>query len=350
MGLEAINEARRQAEVCNACRYCEGYCSVFPELHSKRAFTDGDITHLANLCHNCQGCYYACQYTAPHAFDLNMPAALAAVRREAWEDYAWPQPFARAFHRSGVAIAAAGVVCFAAIFLLIQALPEPQGEGFYAIMSHRLMVLIFGPVFVLPLVGMGVSLRRYWRDIGGGRLGPGAVLSALKSAGAMRNLKGGHGDGCNFEDEDRFSHARRYAHQMIMYGFLLCFMSTASGTIMHYGFDWQAPYGPWTPPKLLGVPGGILLVIGTIWFAGLKLKSNREVGDRDAFGAEMAFVLLLFLTALSGLVLYLFGATSGAPVLLAIHFGAVACLFMITPYSKMVHGFYRLLALAKAGG
>jgi citrate/tricarballylate utilization protein len=23
-------EARRQMEICNACRYCEGYCAVFP--------------------------------------------------------------------------------------------------------------------------------------------------------------------------------------------------------------------------------------------------------------------------------------------------------------------------------
>ncbi|MCG7522824.1 4Fe-4S ferredoxin, partial [Ruegeria sp. Ofav3-42] len=66
MQTDLIQEARRQAEICNACRYCEGYCSVFPSLHAERAFSDGDITQLANLCHNCRGCYYACQYTAPH--------------------------------------------------------------------------------------------------------------------------------------------------------------------------------------------------------------------------------------------------------------------------------------------
>ena len=27
----------------------------------QKEFSDGDITHLANLCHNCRGCYYACQ-------------------------------------------------------------------------------------------------------------------------------------------------------------------------------------------------------------------------------------------------------------------------------------------------
>ena len=104
MQSEVIAEARRQVEICNACRYCEGYCSVFPDLQSKRAFEDGDITHLANLCHNCRGCYYACQYTAPHEFDLNLPKALAEVRRDSWESFAWPQPVARIFHQSGVAL------------------------------------------------------------------------------------------------------------------------------------------------------------------------------------------------------------------------------------------------------
>ena len=63
MQTDSIQEARRQIEICNACRYCEGYCSVFPAINRERAFADGDVTQLANLCHNCRGCYYACQYT-----------------------------------------------------------------------------------------------------------------------------------------------------------------------------------------------------------------------------------------------------------------------------------------------
>ena len=72
--LTITEEARRQVEICNACRYCEGYCAVFPSAFSQRAFSDGDITQLASLCHNCRGCYYACQYTDPHEFALTCPA------------------------------------------------------------------------------------------------------------------------------------------------------------------------------------------------------------------------------------------------------------------------------------
>ncbi|MYF87928.1 MAG: 4Fe-4S ferredoxin, partial [Boseongicola sp. SB0676_bin_33] len=33
---DSLSEARRQADICNACRYCEGYCSVFPAMFGKR--------------------------------------------------------------------------------------------------------------------------------------------------------------------------------------------------------------------------------------------------------------------------------------------------------------------------
>ena len=93
--LSAIEEAARQVNICNACRYCEGYCSVFPAITSARAFAEADIVQLANLCHNCRGCFYACQYAPPHEFGLNLPKALAEVRQESWEDFAFPRARAR---------------------------------------------------------------------------------------------------------------------------------------------------------------------------------------------------------------------------------------------------------------
>ena len=80
---------------------------VFPAITRQRAFSDGDITQLANLCHNCRGCYYACQYTPPHEFALNLPAALADVRQESWERHMRPKALGALFHESGVALAAA---------------------------------------------------------------------------------------------------------------------------------------------------------------------------------------------------------------------------------------------------
>ncbi|WP_283639265.1 tricarballylate utilization 4Fe-4S protein TcuB [Marinovum algicola] len=347
MQTDLIQEARRQAEICNACRYCEGYCSVFPALHRERAFSDGDITQLANLCHNCRGCYYACQYTAPHEFDLNLPRALAEVRQASWKDHAWPRGFAHLFDRSGVLMAGGLVLGFALIFALAQALRPDSGAGFYAYMSHGLMVTIFTPAFLLPLLAIAVSLRGYWRTVGGGPVRPGDIWGALRSAGRMKNLEGGHGDGCNFEDEDRFSQARRHFHQAVLYGFLLSFASTASGTVLHYAFGIEAPYGFFSLPKLLGVPGGLLLSVGCAGLAWLKLKADPELGAPAAWGGEMAFVLLLFAVAVSGLALYAATGTSAVAWLLPLHLGAVLTFFLLTPYSKMAHGFYRMAALTR---
>lgn len=347
---DAISEARRQAEICNACRYCEGYCAVFPALQSERSFSDGDLTQLANLCHNCRGCYYACQYTAPHEFALNVPKALAEVRHESWKKYAWPAGFAGLLDRSGLAISAGLVLSFAAVFALAQALRPEAGDGFYAYMSHSLMVAIFAPAFLLPLLALAVSLRAYWRDVGGGTLRLSDLRTAFFDAGRMKNLSGGHGEGCNFEDEDRFSQARRHFHQATLYGFLMCFGATSSGTVMHYAFGLEAPYGLFSLPKLLGVPGGVLLCIGTAGLAWLKTKSDPELGAARIRGGEMAFVLLLFAVSLTGLLLYAVSGTAAVPGLLALHLGTVLTFFLLMPYSKMAHGFYRLAALVRDAG
>lgn len=282
MQTDLLHEARRQAEICNACRYCEGYCSVFPALHSERAFSDGDLTQLANLCHNCRGCYYACQYTAPHEFDLNLPQALANVRQDSWEDLASPRAAGKAFQKSGVMIALVAVIGFALLFWAARALATQGGEGFYAVLSHNAMVAIFLPAFLFPLFSIAISLRRYWRQVGAQRLKAVHLVRAFGQAANMRNLKGGHGDGCNFEDEDRFSQGRRMAHQAVMYGFLLCFASTSVATVMHYGLNMPAPYPLWSLPKLLGVSGGLLLVLGCVEMVRLKLRADTSLGAQGA--------------------------------------------------------------------
>lgn len=345
MLAEMITEAKRQAEICNACRYCEGYCAVFPALHRERQFEDSTVIQLANLCHNCRGCYYACQYTAPHEFDLNLPKALAEVRQQSWEDFAVPQPLGRVFHKSGLAVSIGLVLGFAVLLWAAKWLGQGAGDGFYAVLSHNAMVAIFLPAFVLPLITIAVSLRKYWTAVGGQPIKWHHLVVAFQSAATMRNLSGGHGDGCNFEDEDRFSGLRRYFHHATMYGFLLCFASTSVATVMHYALDLPAPYGPLSLPKLFGVSGGILLSVGTLGLAGLKLKAERHLGAAQVWGGEMAFVLLLSFVSSTGLALYWFGESAWLTELLVIHLGAVLTFFLLLPYTKMVHGLYRLAAL-----
>lgn len=340
-----ISEARRQIEICNACRYCEGFCSVFPAMTRQKAFADGDISHLANLCHNCRGCYYSCQYIEPHEFAINIPAALAEVRQDSWQRHGWPQPLARVFHASGLAMAAALLVGLALLVAALLALQPASGAGFYGYLAHGAMVAIFVPAFGLPLLALAVSLRRYWRETGGGRIRLRHLAGALQAAASLRNLGGGQGQGCNFEIEDRYSDKRRWLHQAVLYGFLLCFAATVSGTVLHYLFGVKAPYALFSLPKLLGLPGGVLLVVGTLGLAWLKTKADPALGARRVWGGEMGFVALLFVTAASGLALYGATASAAVPALLALHLGAVLAFFLLLPFTKMVHGFYRFAAL-----
>ena len=66
--------------VCNACRYCEQFCPVFPAMEQRVVFERVDLAYLANLCHNCGECLYACQYAPPHEFGINVPRTLAEIR------------------------------------------------------------------------------------------------------------------------------------------------------------------------------------------------------------------------------------------------------------------------------
>jgi citrate/tricarballylate utilization protein len=170
-------------------------------------------------------------------------------------------------------------------------------------------------------------------------------MNAGKSAARLKNLGGGQGQGCNFEQADRYSDRRRWLHQAVLYGFLLCFAATSVGTILHYLFDIPAPYGPISLPKYLGVPGGILLTVGCAGLAWLKTRADPALGAARVWGGEMAFVLLLGATGATGLALYAATGTAAVLTLLAIHLGTVLAFFLILPFSKMVHGFYRFATL-----
>lgn len=288
----------------------------------------------------------SCGYAPPHEFALNLPAVLAELRQESWAELAWPGGLAPLFQRHGLAVAGLLVAGLAALFWAVAALPG-AGEGFYAALSHGAMVAIFLPAFLFPLASLAISLRAYWRRVGGEALRLADWRDALAATARMKNLSGGQGQGCNYEKGDRFSNARRIAHQLTLGGFLLCFASTSAATILHYALGLEAPYGFWSLPKLLGVPGGLLLAAGTLWLAWLKTRADRSLGAAAHWGGEMAFVLLLAFVAITGLVLYRATGSALVPRLLAVHLGAVLAFFLLMPYSKMAHGFYRFAALLR---
>src|SRR5207249_5759315 len=145
---ELLEEAERQMVVCNACRYCEGFCAVFPAMERRRSFSGGDLTYLANLCFDCRACFYACQYAPPHEFAINVPKVFAELRADTYRDYSWPRLLSGLYRRGGLAAGLMAVLCVAAVLFLVflrgaEALFSAHvGEGaFYRVVPYLAMVL-----------------------------------------------------------------------------------------------------------------------------------------------------------------------------------------------------------------
>jgi citrate/tricarballylate utilization protein len=351
----ALSEADRLMVVCNSCRYCEGICAVFPAMEMRRVFNDGDLNYLANLCHSCGACYFDCQFSPPHEFEVNVPRALARVRAESYATYAWPRALSGLFARNGLAISAIAALSVAVFLFGFLAYRAPavlfgvhEGPGaFYRLMPHNTMALLFGVVFLYAVFAIAMGIRMFWRDIGEPAAGltPSSLWQAMKDASRLRYLDGGKG-GCMNHD-DRPIDSRKVYHHATFYGFLLCFASTGTATLYHYLLGREAPYPWYDLPVLLGIFGGIGLVIGPIGLFAAKLRRDPDLRDQAGSGMDVAFLVMLFLTGATGLALLGLRATALMGPLLAVHLGIVFALFLTLPYGKFVHGIYRFLALTR---
>lgn len=351
-----LAEAERLMTICNSCRYCEGLCAVFPAMEMRRSFQKGDLNYLANLCHNCGACYSDCQFSPPHEFSVNVPQTLAKLRNDTYEAYAWPHCFRGFFARNGLwlsLVAAFSVGLFFIGFALANdasvLFSAHTGPGaFYKIMPHNAMAVVFGLAFLYALLAIFMSCRNFWHDIGE----PTKTLKdihalhdGVKDAATLHYLDGG-GIGC-MNDSDEPDDKRRIYHHLTFYGFLLCFAATSFGTLWHYGFGWHAPYAWWDVPVVLGALGGIGIIVGPIGLLWAKNKRLAELSDQSRFGMDRAFIVMLLMTGVTGMLLLFLRATPLMGTMLAFHLGFVFGFFVSLPYSKFIHGFYRLLALIR---
>jgi citrate/tricarballylate utilization protein len=353
--VDLLAEAERQMTICNSCRYCEGYCAVFPAMEIRRDFEEGDMIYLANLCFECRDCFYACQFAPPHEFGVNVPQIFAEIRAETYQEYSWPGILGKLYRRNGFAVGLLTVMSTALILLLAiafrrDALFSTQtGEGaFYRVIPYAAMVI---PALLIALYCLAVFARgayRFWRDTDTNLTGVidlRAFAVATRDAFGLRYLKGG-GVGCNYPDA-QFSQVRRWFHHLIFYGFLFDFASTTVAAIDDHFLGRRAPYPLFSLPVVLGTVGGIALVVGTVGLLSLKWRSDREPAAPRMLKMDVAFLVLLGLTSLTGLLLLVLRASPAMGMLLAVHLGFVAGLFLTMPYGKFAHIVYRYAALVR---
>jgi citrate/tricarballylate utilization protein len=318
-----VKEAQRLMTICNACRYCEGYCAVFPAMELRRTFTEADVRYLANLCHNCGECYHACQYAPPHEFAVNVPRAFSELRPDTYRRNASP---IRVPQIAALIISAAVLLPFL----------NYSGQTFYAVLPHSRMTVIFGATFALAWLAM---LLTHWprTDQRGAGSQPAAASQAafrgLSDASALPNLTSG---------------LRRLFHHLTFYGFLLCFASTTIAAFDHYVLRLQAPYPYISAPVILGTLGGIGLLVGPAGLHVLKRRRDPHLTHPDEASLDDQFIDMLFMVSSTGLLLLALRTTPAMPSLLAAHLISVLAFFISMPYGKFVHGLYHTLALIRS--
>ena len=356
---DETREAARVLAVCNACRYCEQYCPAFQALEQRVTFASADVNYLANLCHGCGECLYACQYAPPHEFAINVPRTLAAARVVSYEQYAWPPALAGAFRAQSIGTALLLALAFtvallgATLALNGSALHAARAD-FYAVIPHAVLVTLFGGGGLFVVIALAMGAARCRRDFAaaaaladddrhdqGQRSG---VPGALHDAFTLRHLHVGDAD-CVTALEVRTPWRRRL-HHLTLYGFVLCFASTCVATLYHLAGS-PAPYAYTSLPVLLGSLGGIALVIGTAGLLWARRARDPALSHESQDKLDGAFSMLLLLTSGTGLALLVLRGHAAMGVLLIVHLGIVLALFATLPYGKFVHGLYRLAALVK---
>jgi citrate/tricarballylate utilization protein len=328
-----VQEGQRLLRICNACRYCEGFCAVFPALERRSVFSAADVNYLANLCHNCGECYYACPYTPPHEYALNLPKVLAEIRVETYARSAFPRSFSLAHRNSTLATSALIVIAIAVMAAVAAVLGgfASTGADFYAVVPHAAMAITLGLVFVLAAIAMLVAFFRFWRGAIGVPIEVGPLIVSLKDTLRLTNL----------------NPPRRWFHHATFYGFLLCFASTCVAAFYHFVLGWRAPYPYFSVPVVLGTLGGLGLLAGPAGLFWLKRKRDPALDDLNPRGFGESFIVLLLLASFTGLLLLALRETAAMSWLLIVHLGVVLALFASLPYGKFMHGKYRFAALLR---
>lgn len=354
LSTDLIREGERIMTICNACRYCEGFCAVFPAMERRLSFAEADLNYLANLCHNCTECVHACQYSPPHPFAVNVPMTLASIRLRSYEKYCWPNALGFAFRHHGSATALSiAALLFAGMMGATYAVdqhrlvPAAGPASFYTVIPHEVMAGTFGAVLLLVVVALAVSMVRYAKDTAGDTDGvtPRTLAAGLRDALTLKYLHGA-GEDCTTREEVR-TPWRRWFHHLTFYGFLLCFASTSVAAVYHYVLHREAPYPLLSIPVILGTLGGVGLLAGPVALWRIRGRRNPAAVDPGQEGLDRSFILLLVLTSATGLALLALRASAAMGPLLLSHLAIVLTLFVTLPYGKFVHGLYRAAALIR---
>ena len=345
---DPTQEVARVLQICNACRYCEGFCAVFPRDDAPPRVPEGRrALPSPTFATAAAPALHACQYAPPHDFGVNVPRAMARVRADTYAEYAWPPALGSLYRRNGAVVATVLALALA-LFLALGAAAtgrlfeaRTEASAFYAVFPHGQLVAMFLPVFGFAVLALGLGVRRFWRGIGEGPATLPAAGEAAHHALTLKYLDGGHGDGCN-EADDRFTlNRRRFPPPDVL----------RLHALLPVDFRGHALPLPARPARSVRLDEPAKAARHSGW-RDARRRRGRAAGIADATPRAAArartaarwhvgFIGLLLLIAVSGLGLMLSHGTSLLTPTLCVHLGAVMALFLTMPYGKFAHGVFR---------
>ena len=340
---DIYDEARRQFDICNACRYCEGYCAVWDEMENMKIFSNTNIQHLANLCHDCRECYTVCPFTEPHEFNLNIPKVLSNVRYETYihnikpkfmekaathQNYLWLSAIVLSLlsvFSIGYINVNGNLFAYDNLFLIIHIFPVLQFKIFSIILYTYVIVL------------WTLEANSYWNSINSGKdnkkITPHSIVSALYDTFSHKYFKGG-GAGCSYP-QDNSGKFRLIFHPMVFFGFIIDLIA-----ISFYGhLDIYL--------IIVYMAGSLLMSIGAISLLLAKLYSNRELANKQLLYMDYPFTTIMFLTGITGFIFPIISGYDIFSLIFMFHLCFIATIFLIAPFGKFIHPVYRFLSILK---
>lgn len=346
-------------EACFDCGNCTAVC---PLSNGKTAFPRKMITYAQQglegkllatpdmwLCDYCGECTKTCPRQAePSEF-------MMAARRFAISKYT-PTPVARLMFTSKA---------FALLFMAVAAIVP---IGFFSTLSlptggeatnmfafvpeawiHYAGIAVGVGVFLAVLIGVLRMYRRVAEGMEeGGQKRPtaGEWLGQLIPTVFKESLAQARSEECTTaaSTEERMR-GRWFTHMMIFWGFVGLLLSTALRYMVAPTNGAVVPL--YDPVRLLGTVSGVLLAYGTLAMMMRRL-GKTEISTRRTQFTDWVFLVLLFLTGVSGFVLE--AASYGASVTfvdyaLAAHLVVVFELLLTAPFTKFAHSVYRPAAI-----
>ena len=350
---------------CFQCASCSVVCLLSPDERpfprkemiwaswglKDKLVGDGDIW----LCHQCGDCSEICPRGARPG------DTLAAIRNYIFKTLTFPK-FLGTWLSSPkylpLVLALPVILLWLAcdMSLIPEALAAGKVSGpisfEHDFLHHKGIYYVFITATHLAAIFLVISLLKFWKLLGvnAPAANPGGPTQGNMVTSAIATVKeiATH---AKFKKCEQNNY-RYLGHLGIMWGFILLAVGTAIEIAMIYGGliflgeKWPLPLAQYTPPKLLGHAGVILLVIGLVIV--IKERLNADPAKRKSTYQDWYLLLVLLGVGITGQLLEVIrvaGYVGVSYIAYFIHLVLVFSLIGYFPYSKFAHIFYRFVAI-----